>query len=142
MPEAGAPLSHNEKLKALRQIQSALGRSKHPTLRGCGLTEEIALALATEQSPEQVVNLFLVADDGPVLDRCRVNTISEAGLGILAMGDVAELPPLKISVVPHPVSVWSKIFQATRSGLWDIIKIVLGAFGGGLVTWYLTHHPK
>jgi hypothetical protein len=142
MSEAGEPLSHNEKLKALRQIQSALGHSKHPTLRGCGLTEEVALALATEQSPEQVVNLFLVEDDGSVLDRCRVNSISEAGLGILAMGHVAEPPPLKISVVPPPVSVLSKIFQATRSGLWDIIKIALGALAGGAVTLYLTHHSK
>jgi hypothetical protein len=142
MPEADAPISQAEKLKALRQIETALHRSKLPTLRGCGLTEEIALALATEQPPEQVVNLFLVEEDGSVLDRCRVNTISESGLGILAQGDVAELPPLKISVQKHQESAWSKIFQATRSGLWDIIKIALGALGGGAVTWYLTHHKN
>jgi hypothetical protein len=49
---------------------------------------------------------------------------------------------LTISVQKHQESAWSKLFQATRSGLWDIIKIALGALGGGLVTWYLTHHPK
>jgi hypothetical protein len=138
MQSAAAPLSHNEKLKALRQIQSALGRSKHPTLRGCGLTEEIALALATEDPLEQVVNLYIVADDGSVLDRCRVNTISEAGLGILAMGDVAELPPLKISVVPHPVSFWSKILRATGSGLWDLIKMPISA----IVGYYVGKHLR
>lgn len=136
MPATDEPISPAEKLKALRQIQSALGRSKHPTLRGCGLTEEIALALATEQPPEQVVNLFLVADDGSVLDRCRVNSISESGLGILAMGDVAEPSPLKIAVVPHPVSFLSKLFQATRSGLWDIIKVAAGA----IIGWFLKKH--
>jgi hypothetical protein len=49
---------------------------------------------------------------------------------------------LTISVQKHQESAWSKLFQATRSGLWDIIKIALGALGGGIVTWYLTHHPK
>ena len=39
------------------------------------------------------------------LDKYRVDKISESGLGILAIGDVEELEPLKISVVPQPRNI-------------------------------------
>ena len=61
-----------------------------------------------------------------------MDTISEAGLGILALGDVAEPDPLRVSVVPQHKSVWRRAFEATRTGVWDVIKIAFGAVLG----WY------
>jgi len=139
MLQADAPISHADKLRALRQIESALGRSKHPTLRGCGLSEEMAAIVANEL----LVEVYFVADEGPDLDRYRVNRILEAGLGMLAQGDVAEAEPLKISVVPHQESVWLKIRRALVSGVWDVVKIALGVPVGVLVGWFLwKHHWK
>ena len=63
---------------------------------------------------------------------------SAAGLGILAQGDVAELKPLRVSVVPPHKSICRRVFEKTRSGFWDVIKIAAGAVLG----WYLkTYFP-
>lgn len=140
MSEDIAPLSRAEKLRVLRQIQSALGRSKHPTLRGCGLTEAEAQAVGCEQQPEQIVNLMIVADDGLVLDRCRVDSISESGFGILALGDVVEPAHVPVAVHHPPVPFLRRLRKALVSGLWDVVKIALGGVVGILVGWFLWRH--
>ena len=143
MNEVVAPLNRAEKLRVLRQIQSALGRSQHPTLRGCGLTEAQAQAVAYEQPPEQIVDLMIVADDGLVLDRCRVDDISEAGFGILALGDVAEPAHVPVAVHHPPATFSQRLRRALVSGLWDVVKIALGIPVGILVGWFLwSHHLK
>jgi len=97
------------------------------------LTKEEALALKMEG----LIVLYHVADAGPFLDIHIVDRITASGLGILARGDVAEMPPLRVTLEPGHQSVWSKIFRATRSGMWDLIKIAVGVLLGALITWYL-----
>jgi hypothetical protein len=133
MPSKDEALSEAQKLTALHQIQCALCYQKNPTLRACGLTEGVALAVAEEG----LVQLYRVEDEGPVLDIHVVDRISECGLGILARGEVAEMPPLRVALEPRHESVGSRIFRATRSGLWDLIKIAVGVLLGALITWYL-----
>jgi hypothetical protein len=116
-------------LKALRQIQSALGRSKHPTLRACGLTEAVAASVANER----LIELWIIADEGSDLDRFAVREIAAPGLGILAQGDVADLPPLKVSVLKHQESAWINTLRVLGKGLWELVKIGVGVALG----WYL-----
>jgi|ERR1039458_6417902 hypothetical protein len=136
MPSEDAPISHAEKLKALRQIQYALLHSKHPTLRACGLTQDVAATVANEL----LIEIYIVADEGSDLDRYVVNKIAASGLGILAQGDVAEPSPLKISVMPRHESAFVKIRRTLVSGLWDVIKIALGIPVGILVGWFIWKH--
>jgi hypothetical protein len=139
MPEKDEVLTEAQKLKGLRQIQSALCHQEHPTLRACGLTEGVSAVLANEG----LVELWIVADEGSDLDRYRVSEISEAGFGILSRGDVAEPAPLRISVEPHQEPLWLRIRRALVSGLWDVVKIALGIPVGILVGWFLwKHHWK
>ena len=130
------PLIEAQKLKILRQIQAALYREEHPTLRACGLSEEIAQAVACEPQPEPIVDLWIVEDEGPVMDRCRVRKISDIGLGILARGDGAEPSPMQVTVVPPKRSIYEQIRQATRSGSRDLVKVAFGA----IVGWFLKKH--
>jgi hypothetical protein len=136
MPETNEVLSEAEKLTGLRQIQAALCHQEHPTLRACGLTERIAAGL----DAEGLVELFFVSDEGPDLDRYKVERISESGFGILSRSDVAEQPPLRVTVEHPPVPTWLKIRRALVSGLWDVVKIGLGVPVGILVGWFLWKH--
>ena len=140
MPLDAEPLSPAEKLKALRQIESALGRSKHPMLRACGLTEEVAAKAANEG----LVLVFEAGEDDAksLLDKYAISKISESGLGILAAGDVAEPSPLPVALHPRQEATRSKLIRLTGSGLWEIVKLALAAFFGGVVSWYLTKHLK
>ena len=133
MPQAAAPITHAEQLRALRQIESALGRKEHPTLRACGLTQDIAAFVANER----LIEVYIIADEGSDLDRYVVDKIAASGLGILAQGDVAEPDPLRVSVVPRQESAWLKIRRALVSGLWDVIKIALGVPVGIVVGYFL-----
>jgi hypothetical protein len=136
MPENIEALSGSERLKALRQIRVALCHQEHPTLRACGLTEGVAAAVASGG----LIELYRVEDEGSYLDMYRVDKISEAGFGILAIGEVAESPPLRIAVEPRHESAWSWIRRALVSGLWDVVKIALGVPVGILVGYFLWRH--
>jgi len=124
-------LTDTQRLTALRLIESALRREEHPKLRACGLTEGIAQAVANEGLVE-----FWLTDEGSYLDQYRVDSLTPKGLGILALADVAEPSPLRVRVEPRHESIWSKIFRSTRSGLWDLVKIGVGA----VIGWFLKKH--
>ena len=123
-------MTDSQKLRVLRQIQSALSRTEHPTLRACGLTEAEAQVVASEG----LVRLFSVAVDGPLLDRYRVETIDEAGHGVLSQSDVTD--SLRVTVEPPRRSVWSRIASALGTKLWDVVKVALGAVVGWLLKTY------
>ena len=74
------------------------------------------------------------------MERRAVDTISEAGFGVLACGEVAELPPLRVAVEPRHESAWLRIRRTLMSGLWDIVKVALGIPVGILVGWFLWKH--
>jgi len=82
---------------------------------------------------EQLIEVSFFRDDGPDLDRYHLDKILPKGLAILAQDFVAEPDPLRVAVGPPHKSVYMRIFEGTRSGLWDLIKIAFGAVWG----WYL-----
>jgi hypothetical protein len=123
------PPNKNTILTALRQIEAALSREENPTLRACGLTEE-TVKLLTDQS---LVNLFFVADNGPLLDNYRVGSISPAGLGILAQSDMV---PLAVSLVSPHESFWKRARKKVGGWVWDLVKVASGVVLG----WYLKKH--
>jgi hypothetical protein len=133
-------MSLSDKVKALRQVQFVLGESRRATPRSCGLTEDEFPILANEE----LLGLTIVQDPGeaPDLDRFHIVSISPKGMAILAKAHVAEPDPVKIDIVPREKPIWLRIYDATRSGLWDLIKLAFGAICGGLVTWYILNHKK
>jgi hypothetical protein len=133
MPQADAPVSHAQKLRGLRQIEAALCREAHPTLRACGLSQDVAAALANEG----LIEVWIVADEGSDLDRHRVDTIAASGLGMLAESDVAVPEPLRVAIEPRHESAWKKLRRALVSGVWDVIKIALGGVVGIAVGYLL-----
>jgi len=133
MPQADTPINHAQKLRGLRQIEAALCRKEHPTLRACGLTQDVAAALANEG----LIEVLIVADEGSDLDRHRVDTIAAAGLGMLSESDVAAPEPLRVAIEPRHESVWKKLRRALVSGMWDVVKIALGGVVGILVGYFL-----
>ena len=134
MPLDDAPMPLAQKLKALRQIQFALDRSARATPRACGLTEDEFPVLANEGLLE--LTFYLDPGEAPDLDRFHIEGISAKGMGMLAQAHVSEPDPLKISVVPLQKSVCRRIYEGTRSGLWDLIKVA----GGAVLGWYLKKH--
>ena len=126
------PLAQTQ--KALRQIQFALGQSAHVTPRACGLTEAEFPVLANEGLLK--LTFFLDPGEAPDLDRFHIEAISPKGMGILARAYVSEPDPLKVSVVPPHKSLWRRAFEGTRSGLWDLIKLAVGA----VIGWFLKKH--
>jgi hypothetical protein len=129
-PDA-ASISLSQKVKALRQIQFVLCQSTRATPRACGLSEEEFPVLANEGLLE--LTFFLDPGEAPDLDRYHIESISDKGMGVLACAHTAEPEPLKISVVPHHKSIWRKLYDGTRNGLWDLIKVTVGAAIG----WFL-----
>ena len=128
MPSNPESISQAEKLKALRQIQSALDQVGHPTVRACGLTEKQFEVLADEE----LIEVTFVADEGPTLDRYYVESILPKGSAILVQDDASDAP-LRVQIYTPKLSIWSRIFRKTRSGLWDLIKVAFGA----VVGWFL-----
>jgi hypothetical protein len=136
MTNTPSPLTRDEKIKALLQIETAMWTKKHPRLRACGFTEETATILATVEDPEPIITLAIVADDGSMLDRCCIDSITDFGRGLLAQAAVEESGPLRVSMVPEEKAFGRRLFEATRSGTWDLIKIAFGAFMGACFTWW------
>ena len=83
---------------------------------------------------EGLVRVFFVADEGPLLDRYRVDAIGEAGHSILSQTDAIDT--LRVTVETPRRSVWSRIGSAVGTKLWDVIKVVLGAVIGWLLKTY------
>jgi len=121
--------SQARKLKLLSQIQYLLGQTTRLLVRDAGLTQKEFEVLADEQ----LIEVSFFRDDGPDLDRYHLDKILPKGLAILAQDFVAEPDPLRVAVGPPHKSVYMRIFEGTRSGLWDLIKIAFGAVWG----WYL-----
>ena len=118
-----------QKLKALRQIRFALDQGELPLARACGLTQEEFEALANEQ----LIEVYFSKDEGPDLDRYHISKILPGGWSILSQAHVAEPDPVRVAVVPPHKSVCRRIYEGTRSGLWDLIKVGFGVALG----WYL-----
>lgn len=134
MPLDAEPMPLAQKLKAVRQIQFVLGQSTRATPRACGLTEDDFPILANEGLLE--LTFFREAGEAPDLDRFHIEGISDKGMALLAKAHVAEPDPLKIAVVPQHKSILLRIYEGTRSGLWDLIKVAVGAGIG----WFLKKH--
>jgi hypothetical protein len=132
MPLDDVPMPMAQKQKLLRQIQFALDQVGKPTGRACGLTEAEFRALGNER----LVEAFDCNDGDTILDTHRIYRILPAGMSILSQAYVAESPPLQVSVVPPHKSIWRRAFEGTRSGLWDLIKLAIGA----VIGWYLKKH--
>ena len=132
MSASTLPISPGDKVKALRQIQFVLGQSEQPIARACGVREEVFAVLANER----LIEVFRIADEGETLDMWLVSKILPEGFALLSQAFVADPSPLQISVVPHPKSVLRKIYEGTRNGLWDLIKVAIGAVLG----WWLKKH--
>lgn len=134
MPEAADTISLAQKLKALRQIQYLIGQKGRPLARACGITQDEFAILANEE----MIEVTFFRDEGPDLDRYYIEKILPAGDAILAMASVAPPDPLPITLVTPPKSLCRRIFDGTRSGLWDLIKIAFGAALG----WLAAHFGK
>lgn len=122
-----------QKLKLLRQIQYLLGQSSRLLARNAGLTEEQFVELATEE----LIEVSLFEDDGPVLDRYHIDKILPKGELILAQEVLAEPDPLRITVVTPPKSVWQRIYEAMGNKLLAAIMNALSAAIGAVIGWYL-----
>lgn len=129
MPSSDEPISPAQKLKALRQIQFALDQIALPSARACGLTETELEVLANEDS----IEVSFSKDEGPILDRCYISKILPGGFAVLAQAHTAPDETLQVSVLPAHKSNWKRIYDATRSGTWDLIKVAFGALLGWLL---------
>ena len=132
MSQDAVTLTAAQKLKLLRQIQYRIGQERRPLARACGLTEDEFAILADEE----LIEVTFFQDAGPDLDRYNIERILPKGDAILVQAFVAEPDPLRVSVVPQHKSIYKRIFEGTRSGLWDLIKIAFGAVLG----WLLKKH--
>jgi hypothetical protein len=126
------PVTPALKVKALRRIQLMLGQVRRIRGLDSGLTEEEFAALANEE----LVEVSFDADEGPILDRYYIDKILSKGFLILSDADLAQPSPLQVAVVHPHKSVGKRIFEGTRSGLWDLIKVAAGAVLG----WWLKKH--
>ena len=126
------PVTPALKVKALRRIQLMLGQVKRIRGLDSGLTEAEFAALANEE----LVEVTFDADEGPILERYYIRKILPKGFLILSDADLSPPSPLQVAVVPHHKSVGTRIFEGTRSGLWDLIKIAFGAVLGFLLKKY------
>ncbi|MGA2029749.1 MAG: hypothetical protein ABSG87_06730 [Verrucomicrobiota bacterium] len=136
MPEADAPITREQKLKALRQIQFALGQVEQPIARACGLSEEIFVALANGE----LIEVTFDADDGTILDRYHIDKILSKGDLILAQAALVKPHPLQVSIVTPPKSVLRRISEAMGNKLLAAITNALSAAVGAVVGWYLKKH--
>lgn len=125
-------ISPQQKLKALRQIRFRLSEEKLPSARACGLTQEELEVLASEE----LVEVYRTKDEGPDLDRYDISKILPGGWSILSQAYASEPEPVEVSIVPPHKSVSRRLYEATRSGLWDLIKLAVGV----LIGWCLNKH--
>ena len=125
------PVTPALKVKALRRIQLMLGQVRRIRGLDSGLTEEEFAALANEE----LVEVTFDADEGPILERYYIHKILPKGFLILSDADLSP-SPLQVAVVHPHKSVGTRIFEGTRSGLWDLIKIAFGAGLGFLLKKY------
>lgn len=132
MPEVDGTIPLAQKLKALRQIQFATGQTERPLVRACGITQKEFEVLADER----LIEVSFSKDEGPDLDRYYVDKILPAGFAILAQAHAAEPDPVRVSVVSQSKSVWRRMYEGTRSGLWDLLKIAFGAGLGAILAHY------
>ena len=102
-----------------------------PTLRSCGLTEDVATYLINED----YINVGLAHEEESMLDNYRIMDILPKGFVVLNQG-VVEEEPVAVSIVQPPKTTVQKIFDTTRSGTWDLIKIAFGAALGALAKHY------
>ncbi|MGH7952389.1 MAG: hypothetical protein ACREFE_10795 [Limisphaerales bacterium] len=134
MTAADAPISEAQKLKLPRQIQYLLGQTTQLLVRDAGLTQREFEVLADEL----LIEVSFFRDEGLDLDRYHIDKILPKGLMVLAQSDLAAPDPLRVTVVTPPKSVCRRIFEGTRSGLWDLIKIAFGAALG----WIAAHFGR
>jgi hypothetical protein len=126
---ANAPIPQRQVLEALRKVQFMFTLTTRPLARACGLTQEELATLANGG----LIEVTSSSDEGPDLDRYHVERILPEGFSILAHEHVAKPNPLEVVLVPSHKSIYKRVFEATRSGTWDLIKVALGAVLG----WYL-----
>ena len=131
MTSDDTPMTPARKLIALRRIQLLLDQIRRLRARDAGVTE----AEFVEMANGELIEVSFDADDGPVLDRYHIDKILPKGFLILS-DDALEPSPLRVAVVPHHKSVCTRIFEGTRSGLWDLIKVAFGVVLGFLLTKY------
>lgn len=122
-------MSSAKKLEHLRRIQYLLDHTRRLHARDAELTEAEFLALEDE-------GLTFFRDDGEVLDIHDIEKITPKGVAVLANAHLAKPEPLQVTVVIQPKSFLRRIYEGTRSGLWDLIKIAVGAAIG----WWLKKH--
>jgi len=130
MTSDASPITREQKLKALRQIQFQIGQSKHPTGRSCGLTEAEFVIMANEL-------LIEVRDcqDGPtVLDTHRIYKILPEGAAMLSQAFVAEPEPVRVIVSTPPKSFGRRIFEWMVN---NIPGMILSAVFGGIVALFV-----
>jgi hypothetical protein len=132
MKSDDAQLSQAQKLRLLRQIQFALAQAERPLARACGLTQDEFATLANEE----LIEVTFFRDEGPDLDRYRIESILPKGAAILSQASVLEPEPLRVALLPAHKSICRRVYESTRSGLWDLIKVAAGAALG----WYLKKH--
>jgi hypothetical protein len=132
MTEAADIIPLVQKLKLLQKLQILLGQTERLLVRDAGLTQKEFEVLADEQ----LIEVSFFRDDGPDLDRYHIEKILPKGLAILADDALADPDPLLVTVVPQHKSIYRRIYEGTRSGLWDLIKIAIGA----VIGWFLKRH--
>jgi hypothetical protein len=131
----------NEKrgIEVLARLRDLLGAGVHPTVRGASLTEAEARWLV----PHRFITLgdkktwVKDKDATPFEDRYEIAEITDAALSHLASSGSSPSPVVHTKVETAPVSVWSKIFRASGTGLWDLIKIALAVAGTLFVAWFV-----
>ena len=132
MPEVDEPNHPARKIKALRQIQLLLDQVGRFRARDSGLTEDEFAELANEE----LIEVTFDRDEGPTLERYHIEKVLPKGSLILAQSALAAPSPLQVSISIPAKSVCQRIFEGTRSGLWDLIKIAFGAVLGAILTKY------
>jgi hypothetical protein len=130
MPSNDEAMGLVQVLKALRQIQGALGRQARPIARACGLMEAEFLTL----EGEGLIEVTHFAESGPVLDIHRIEKILPKGEAILAANPTESL---RMTLQPPQRSIWSRIGEVTGKILWGLIKLAVPIAGALFVAWYV-----
>lgn len=129
-------------IEVLSRLRDLLGAGVHPTVRDAGLTEAEARWLAQHQMITLGDTLSWVADrdKSPFEDRFVIAEITDTALSHLASSGSSPSPVVHTKAETPRVSVWSKVFQTSGKGLWDLIKIALAAAASLFVAWFVWKH--
>ncbi|HTH48650.1 MAG TPA: hypothetical protein VMB21_14150 [Candidatus Limnocylindria bacterium] len=125
----GEKVSVPEQLKALRRIKFVHGQVKQLIALDCELTEKGFHTLVQEG----LIEVSLAADGPPTAATCYIEKITAKGYSLLARGETDDEVFLKNALSAPKGSLWMRVYKGTRSGLWDLVKVALGAAVG----WYL-----